>query len=375
MRNFTLGRIWDIPIRLNVSLLVFLPILAWLLGSGAQIGVYTDTINAIWPGSLDPATFQVGARSWTIGIVGAIGLFVSVAIHELGHSWTAMRYGIKTESITLWLLGGLASFETMPKEWTREFWIALAGPVTSVLLAGVFAGALQVVPASLPLVVFTFGFLAILNVVLAAFNLLPAFPMDGGRVLRALLARTRSYASATRIAARVGSAFALLFVLLGVFSFQIIMILVGLFIYTAATSESRTVMLEDLLEGITVRSLATRDESVSVDDTADALLDRLLAERRTDLLVRDGDTVVGVVTASALRAVDPADYHTTTVDDLVTRDLPRLDADLGAFPALVELNRANSEVALVEDGGETVGAISRSDFGAAMELRRGTRPA
>jgi len=375
VRNLTIGRIWDIPIRLNVSLLVFLPILAWLLGSGTQIGLYAGMINGIWPGSLDPATFQVGARSWTIGVLGALGLFVSVGIHELGHSWAALRYGIKTESITLWLLGGLASFEEMPKEWQREFWIALAGPATSLLLAGAFAAALQVTPASLPIVVFTLGLLAIVNVVLAVFNMLPAFPMDGGRVLRALLARTRSYASATRIAARVGSAFALLFVLLGVFSVQIIMILVGLFIYTAATSESRTVMLEDLLEGITVRSLATTDASVDVDDTADALLDRLLAERRTDVLVRDGGTIVGVVTASALRDVDAGDYATTTVDDLVTRDLPRLDADLGAFPALIAMNQARSEVALVEERGDVVGAISRSDFSAAMELRRGSRPA
>ncbi len=375
MRNLTIGRIWGIPIRLNISLLVFLPILAWLLGSGAQIGVYTDTINAIWPGSLDPATFQVGARSWTIGILGAIGLFVSVAIHELGHSWAARRYGIEVESITLWLLGGLASFAAIPKEWEKEFWIALAGPVTSVLLAGVFAGMLQLAPASLPVVVFTLGFLAVINIILAVFNMLPAFPMDGGRVLRALLARNRPYGSATRIAARIGSIFAMLFVVLGVLLFEIIMVLVGLFIYVAATGESRTVMLEELLEGITVRSLATADASVDVSDNAQTLLDRLLAERRTDLLVRDGEEIVGVVTAGALRSVQPADYATTRVEDLVTRDLPRLDADLGAFPALVAMNESRAEVALVEERGNVVGAISRSDFAAAMELRRGTAPA
>jgi Zn-dependent protease len=375
MRNLTIGRIWGIPIRLNISLLVFLPILAWLLGSGTQIGVYADTINALWPGSLDSETFQVGARSWTIGILGALGLFVSVAIHELGHSWAARRYGIEVKSITLWLLGGLASFAEMPKEWQREFWIALAGPVTSVLLAGVFAGLLQLAPASLPVVVFTLGFLAIVNVVLAIFNMLPAFPMDGGRVLRALLARNRPYGSATRIAARVGSIFAMLFVVLGVLLFEIIMILVGLFIYVAATGESRTVMLEELLEGISVRSLATADAAVDVSDSAQTLLDRLLAERRTDLLVRDGDEVVGVVTASSLRAVDPADYATTRVEDLVTRDLPRLDADLGAFPAIVAMNESRAAVALVEEQGRVVGAISRSDFAAAMELRRGTSPA
>lgn len=372
MRNLTLGSVWGIPIRLNVSLIVFLPILAWLLGSGEQIDVYVGLINGLWPGSLDPTTFQVGARSWTIGILGAAGLFVSVAVHELGHAWAAMRYGIRTESITLWLLGGLASLESMPKEWNRELWIALAGPATSLLLAGLFAVSLQVVPAGAPVVIFTLGFLAIINVVLAVFNLLPAFPMDGGRILRALLARNRPYASATRLAARVGTIFALLFVVMGALSFQIVLLLVGLFIYVAATSESRTVLTEELLDGLTVRDLATTDPSVDVDDPASELLDRLLAARRTDLLVRDGETIVGVVSAGALRQLAPADFETTTVSDLVTTELPRLDADLGAFEALVAMNQAQGDVALVEEAGRVIGAISEEDFAAALALQRGT---
>ena len=373
MRNLTLGSVWGIPIRLNISLIVFLPILAWLLGSGEQIGVYVGVINGLWPGSLDPATFQVGARSWTIGVLGAAGLFVSVAVHELGHAWAALRYGIRTESITLWLLGGLASLESMPKEWNRELWIALAGPATSLLLAGLFALSLQAVPAGAPVVIFTLGFLASINVVLAGFNLLPAFPMDGGRVLRALLARNRPYASATRLAARVGTIFALLFVVMGVLSFQIVLLLVGLFIYVAATSESRTVLTEELLEGLTVRSLATTEPSVDVDEPASQLLDRLLAARRTDLLVRDGETIVGVVRAGALRQLAPAEFETTPVSALVATDLPRLDADLGAFEALVAMNQAGGDVALVEEGGRVVGAISAADFAAALALQRGTR--
>ena len=373
MRNLTIGSVWGIPIRLNVSLLVFLPLLAWLLGSGEQIGAYVGVINALWPGTLDPAAFETGARSWTIGVLGAVGLFVSVAIPELGHSYVARRYGIQVESITLWILGGLASFQSIPKEWNREFWIAIAGPATSVLLGGLFAAALQVAPAGAPVLVFTLGFLAVLNVILAVFNLLPAFPMDGGRILRALLARNRPYASATRLAARVGTIFALLFIVVGVLSFDFIILLVGLFIYTAATSESRTVILEELLEGLTVRTLASTDPGADVSDSAADLMDQLLRARRTDLLVRDGDAVVGVVTASSLRSLSPDEYASATVGDLVTTDLPRLDADLGAFEALVALNQAKSDVALVEEDGRLVGAISGADFSAALDLQRGTK--
>ncbi len=373
MRNLTIGRIWDIPIRLNISLIVFLPILAYLLGSGAQIDLYVDLINDLWPGSLDPDTFQVGARSWTIGILGAIGLFASVAVHELGHAYAAMRYGVKTESITLWILGGLASFESIPKEWNRELVIALAGPAASILVAVVCGVALQLTPAGLPVVVFTLGFLAVLNVVLTVFNLLPAFPMDGGRVLRALLARNRPYASATRIAARVGTIFAFVFIALGVLAFQIILLLVGLFIYFAATGESRTVVLEELLEGLTVGNLATSEAAVDVDDSAADLMDRLLRARRSDLLVTDGGDVVGVVTASSLRSVDPADYAATRVGDLATTDLPRLDSGQGAFEALIALNQARSDVALVESGGRLIGAISQADFAAALDLQRGAK--
>lgn len=373
MRNLTIGRIWGIPIRLNISLLIFLPILAYLLGSGAQIDVYVGVINNLWPASLDPDTFQVGARSWTIGILGAIGLFVSIALHELGHAYAGLRYGIKTESITLWILGGLASFESLPKEWNRELVIALAGPATSVLVAVVCGLALQLTPASLPVVVFTLGFLAILNLVLTVFNLLPAFPMDGGRVLRALLARNRPYATATRIAARVGTLFAFVFIALGVLGFQIILLLVGLFIYFAATGESRTVVLEELLEGLTVRNLATSDAAVDADDSAADLMDRLLRARRSDLLVTDGGDIVGIVTASSLRSVDPADYAMTRVGELATTDLPRVDSGESAFDALIALNQARSDVALVEEDGRLIGAISQADFAVALDLQRGAK--
>jgi Zn-dependent protease/CBS domain-containing protein len=373
MRNYTIGRVWGIPIRINVSMLVFLPILAYLIGSGEQISVYADLIETLAPVTLDRVA--LADQRWVVGILAAVGLFASVGVHELGHSWAAMRYGIHTESITLWILGGLASLTEMPKESDREFWIAIAGPITSLLLAGVCLAALTALPGAGTAFVFVVGWLAVTNVVLAVFNLLPAFPMDGGRILRAVLASRLSYAQATRVAARIGTLFAVLFAVVGVLAFSPILLLLAFFIYGAATSESRMVILSELLDDLTVGDLVTDTEPVTNDTTLADLFPRLLAARRTDLPVVDASgTVVGAVTATAMRTVDADDYETTRIEDLVTTDAPRLDADLGAFDALVELSKAGVDVALVERDGELVGIVSRSDFAAAMDLRRGSQP-
>lgn len=373
MRSYTIGSVWDIPIRVNVSLLVFLPILAYLIGSGEQIAVYAGLIETLAPVTLDPA--ELAGQRWLVGALAALGLFVSVGIHELGHSWAAMRYGIRTESITLWILGGLASLSEMPKEWTREFSIAIAGPITSFLVAGVCLLGVTAVPSSAPVLVFVVGWLAVTNVILAVFNLVPAFPMDGGRILRATLASRLSYTNATRVAARIGTIFAVLFAVVGVFAFSPILLLLAFFIYGAATSESKMVVLSELLDDLSVGDLLVETDPVDGDATLGDLFPRMLAARRTDLPVVDASgTVVGVVTARAMQAVDTADYETTRVDSLLTTDVPRLDAETGAFDALVELSQADSDVALVERDGRVVGIVSQSDFSAALDLRRGKQP-
>jgi Zn-dependent protease len=220
MRSYTVASVWGIPIRVNVSLIVFLPILAWIIGSGTQIETYASLVDALSPTTVDVSVLTGGSNPWLIGVAAAVGLFVSVALHELGHAWAARRYGIGTRDITLWLLGGIASLERMPREWNQELWIALAGPATSVATAVGCYAVLLVLPASTPVTVFVFGWLVVMNLVLTVYNLLPAFPMDGGQVLRALLARSRSYESATRTAARLGTGFAVLVAVVGVVTLE-----------------------------------------------------------------------------------------------------------------------------------------------------------
>ena len=370
MRGYNVARIWGIPIRVHVSLLVILPVLAYLIGSGGQIDVYAGIIEGLTGRPLDLSTLRAGATPWLIGSVAAIGLFVSVALHELGHSWMAIRYGLEVESITLWILGGLANLGSIPREWKKEFWIAVAGPVVSIAL-GVGCYLVLRLPVDFgEVATFVVGWLAVTNLTLAAFNMLPAFPMDGGRVLRALLARNRPYGKATRTAARVGSLFAVLFAVVGVISFSPMLLLLALFIYGAASSESRMVALSELLDGVTVGELASgTDATIDADATIDELVSRMFADRRTEFVVTDGGTVVGVVSADDFRALSTEERASTTVDSLVERDLPHLDAHLAAFDALVELDRMGANEAIVEDAhGSRV--ITRSDFAAAMEMRR-----
>nr|WP_254282973.1 site-2 protease family protein [Halomicroarcula limicola] len=350
--------------------MVFLPVLAWLIGSGAQIELYAGIVGGLVGTELDLARLQAGTTPWLVGTLAAVGLFVSVTLHELGHAWAAMRYDLEVESITLWILGGLASFKQMPREWNREFWIAVAGPITSILVGVVCYAGLFALPTSATVSLFVVGWLSVTNLVLAGFNMLPAFPMDGGRVLRALLARNRPYASATRIAARIGTFFAVLFAVFGVLSFSPILLLLALFIYAAATGESRTVALSDLLEGLTVGDVArpsalTIDAAASVED----LVDRMFADRSTEFTVTRGGEVVGVVTVADFRALSQAERAADTVGDLMETDLPRLDADMSAFDALVELDTARASAALVE-GPDGVHVVSREDFSSAMEMRR-----
>ena len=371
MRSFKITSVWGIPIKIHISLLVVLPIFAWLLGSGQQIELYAGLIEGLTGAPLDVAALTAGSTPWVIGTAAAVGLFASVAVHELGHAWAAMRYDLEVESITLWILGGLANLGSIPREWDKEFWIAVAGPLSSILVGAVCYGALTVIPGSQPVAVFVVGWLAVTNVVLAVFNMLPAFPMDGGRVLRALLARNRPYASATRIAASIGKGFAILFAAGGLLGgFNPMLVLLALFIYGAASSESRTVVLADLLEGLTVADLtAAPDATIDASASVSELVTRMFADRRTEFAVEDGGDVVGVITSDDFRAVPPEEQDTTTVAELMASDLPTFDGGMAAFDALVELDQSRASEAFVTtpDG---VRVVSRRDFASALEMRK-----
>lgn len=218
-------------------------------------------------------------------------------LHELGHSLLALHYGIEIDSITLWIFGGISRFREISEQCQHELVVAVAGPIVSVVLGGVCFGLFQVVPQSLDSARFILGYLAVLNAALAAFNMLPGFPMDGGRVLRAFLDRTRSYARATQITASVGKVVAVLLGLLGLLGFNLIGI--AFFIYIGASSEATQTVLKSAISNWTVRDIMTpvsEIDAVSPDMTVDDLLEQMLSQQHVCYPVMDGDGLIGIVT-------------------------------------------------------------------------------
>lgn len=374
MRSYTITTVWGIPIKINTSLVIFLPILAWLIGSGQRIELYANLISGFAPTTLNVNGLQSGLTPWIIGVTVSIGLFISVAIHELGHSWVARRYGIHIESITLWIFGGVAGMESIPREWHKEFWIAVAGPITSVLLAGVFYLLLQVIPPVSSIVLFNVGSLAIVNLTLAAFNLLPAFPMDGGRIFRALLSRSRSYVQATKIAARIGGLFALLMAIVGVVTFSVTLILVALFVYVAATTESKMVIYSDLLRGIRVSDIMSRDgATIPVAASIEEVRDRMIKEGTTSYPVTDtAGEIVGVVRLEDLKDMEVASE--TRVGDIMTTEIETISAEADASEILAQFGRGQDDRLFVEVGGEVAGVITRDDLMTTLNILQGSEP-
>jgi uncharacterized protein YegP (UPF0339 family)/Zn-dependent protease len=374
MRNFHVGTITDIPIRLNVTLLVFLPVLAWLISRPGQLAIYAGFVERISPHTFDLATLQAGNTPILIGITAALGLFVGVLLHELGHAWTARRYDITITSITLWIFGGMAHMQDLPEDWNVEFYVALAGPAMSILVGAVCYALLFVLP-TVPVLVFVVGWLAVINVTLAVFNMLPAFPMDGGRVLRALLARSRPYAEATQIAATIGKGMAILLAIFAVLAFAPLMLLIAMFVYIAASSESRTTVLRELLRGMTARELMSTDvRTVTPEATVDEFLERVMTERTMAYPVMDKGTVTGLVTLDAVRNVPEAKRSSTTVADVMGPAPPTVGPDDTAFEALQALSSSKGDRVLVTEEGRFVGQITNADLVTAIEVLQGLGP-
>ncbi|MFQ3475316.1 CBS domain-containing protein [Halonotius sp. F2-221B] len=371
MRGLRLGRVFGIPVQLNWTFLLILPIFAWIIGS--DIDRLADLINTVLGGNLAVETLTAGITPWLLGIAAAIGLFGGVLLHEFGHSLVAMRYDVEIESITLWLLGGVASFKQIPEAWQQEFNIAIAGPLVSVVVGGLSYLAFLVVPGGLDPVRFVLGYLAVMNVGLALFNMLPGFPMDGGRVLRALLARNRPHARATQLASEVGKTFAFALGLLGLFAFSPLLILLAFFIYIAASGEAQQSTLKAAFEGVTVGDIMTPGEELLVVDpetTITDLLNRMLTERHTGYPVVDSrGELIGMVTLDHARSVKDVERDAYTVDDVMERDITAIAPTADAFTALQAMQEHGVGRLPVVDESETlIGIVSKTDLMTAFNI-------
>ncbi|QCC46725.1 CBS domain-containing protein [Halobellus limi] len=375
MRGIRIGSAFGIPIKLDLTFLIVLPLFAWLIG--ADVGQLAVVVNDLFGSAIDAGPLTTGSMQWVLGAAAAIGLFVCVLLHEFGHSLVAMRFGYEIDSITLWLFGGVASFAEMPEDWKQELWIAIAGPIVSVALGVLSYLVFLVLPTSLDPVKFVVGYLALTNVVLAVFNMLPGFPMDGGRVLRALLARTRPHARATQIAAEVGKVFAFLLAIFGLFT-NLFLIALAFFIYIGASSEAQQTVMKAAFQDVTVKDVMTPREDLDVvsENTSVAeLLERMFTERHTGYPVMQNGRLVGMVTLDDARTVKEVERDAYRVGDVMSNELTTISPDADAMTAIEEMQRNDvGRLPVVDDAGEVVGLISRSDLVTAFNIiqSRGT---
>jgi stage IV sporulation protein FB len=297
-------RVAGIQLRIHVT---FVLLIAWL-----AFGYYA----------------QGGSPAAAEGVIFVLLLFLCVVLHEFGHALAAKAFGINTPDITLLPIGGVARLERMPEEPKQELLIAVAGPAVNVVIAlGLFvAGGSFINPFINPAAPERVGLvsqLLIINVLLVAFNLLPAFPMDGGRVLRALLATRMSYARATQIAATVGQGFAFIFGFIGLI-WNPFLIFIALFVYIGASQEAALAQMKDVSRRFPVSSAMVREfRTLPENATLEEAVDALLATSQHDFpVVDETGNVAGVLTRhdliAALRKNDPA----LRVGDVMRRDIP-----------------------------------------------------
>lgn len=350
MASLTVGRVRGIPVRLHVTFLLLLPVFAWLMArayfsEGAQEG---------WPGT----------SAWIWGSLLALGLFGSVLLHELSHSLMALRERIGVDHITLLPIGGVSAFSEMPRDPGTEFRVTIVGPLTNFVLAAPLLAAwwLGVVPASpegLPRFVMLLGSL---NLFVGAFNLLvPAFPMDGGRILRAVLALRVGRMRATRIAAFVGRSLAVLMGLAGLVFGAWLLVLVAIFVYIGAGSEEQATRLTESLGAFRVGDIMTRDVDVaSPGETAHVAQERMLRTKRLVLPVVDDGRAVGLLTLDAVARVQEAERYAVLVGDLMQREFPTLRPDEEAAEAGLRLAHGGAAL-VVEPDGRLAGILTASD--------------
>ena len=366
--NFTIGRFGGIEVRLNWSLLAIFALIVWSL---------TDGVFPSQNPGLSHGTYLA------MGIVAALLFLASILLHELGHSWVARREGIEVDSITLWLFGGVSQFKGRFTSPGAEFRVAVSGPLVSIALGVLFVLiALAHPPSAVDGVAAWLGYI---NLILAVFNLLPASPLDGGRVLHAALWRARGdFAWATRVASEIGQGFGYLFIALGLamFIFQgsfsgAWLAFIGWYLLQGARAEARYVATEQALGGLRVRDLMVRDPvTVDADSTIGRFMDNVAwSHRFTTYPVLDGGRPVGLLAFASVAAIPRAEWDTRRVRDTMIslEEVPQLTEDEPAVDALTELSAPRANRALVVDDGHLAGLLSITDVARALEV--GRRPA
>jgi PDZ domain-containing secreted protein/Zn-dependent protease/CBS domain-containing protein len=366
-RSFTLLRVRGIPIGMNWSWFFVFAFIVWTL---------TDVFSRTY-GNLSRSTY------WAMAITASVLFVTSLVLHELGHAFRALREGMEIEGITLWLFGGVARFKGMFPSAGAEFRIAIAGPLVSAVLVVVFLAltrALDAMGVSVGVVGVT-DYLARINGILLGFNMIPALPLDGGRVLRSYLwYRQGNFASATLDAARIARMLAGALIAFGVFGFisgaslgGLWIAFIGWFLLQAAQAEASFAQFSQALRGVTVRRLMTPNpEFVGPDLTIASFIDEVAHARgHSTYPVIEYGRLVGLVSLRLAARVPLEERSTRRIADVMVpaTETPRVGPDAGVFDVLPAL-QAGPGRAIVEEDGRVVGILSGSDIARAIELEQ-----
>lgn len=350
----------------------------WKFGTFAGIDVYIHATFLLLIGWVG-LSHWLENQSWLEVLSGVgfiVALFVCVLLHEYGHALTARKFGIKTRDITLYPIGGVARLERMPEKPIEELWVALMGPAVNVVIAiGLFAALFltgNLVPLS-ELGVASGNFferLLVVNVSLVLFNLIPAFPMDGGRVLRALLAMRMDYVRATQIAASIGQGMAFLFGFIGLFS-NPFLLFIAFFVYIGASQEASAVQMKNVISGIPVgRAMLTDYKSLSPRDPLERMSQLILAGTQHDFpVIDDAERVVGVVTRDDFLAALTRHGQSIAISAVMRSSPPEVDSYDMVEIALTRIQESGFPTLPVTHSGRLVGIITAENIAEYLMIR------
>ncbi|NJD53853.1 MAG: CBS domain-containing protein [Candidatus Methanoperedens sp.] len=358
--SIQLGKIMGIPIKLHITFLLILPFFAWNF--------------AVNPSPFGFRDQEVPLR-YVLSLAAAVFLFVCVLLHELGHSYIAKKHGTNIQSITLFLFGGVSSMEEIPRDPKTELKMALAGPGVSFLIGFIliiidlifkpsgesFVDYYFLKPLNDPYLRLVW-MIAIINIMLGIFNLLPAFPMDGGRVLRAWLAQRMSYITATREAAGIGKMFAIIMGILGLF-YNFWFMLIAFFIYIGASEEEKSTEINLVLEGVKVKDIMSKEvRTVTSGMSIEELVEYIFRFKHMGYPVVDDGQLKGIVTFTDVQKVPREERKAVKVSQVMTKNIISLQEDDDAVNALKLMSMNNIGRIIVKKGDKISGIVSRTDL-------------
>lgn len=349
--SFKIGHAFGIELRVHVT---FFLIVAW--------------VAYIWGVELGH-----GASGYFYGALLISLLFACVVIHELCHSRMAQHYGAEVASITLLPIGGVSMLKSMPEDPRKELWVSLVGPASNLVIAALLAVVLAVLPGKTPVdtpeqvtdiitgvsLQGLITYLLLINILLAVFNLMPAFPLDGGRVLRSLLAQKMSYAKATRVAVAAGQFFALFLGIMGLLLQAWLWILIAVFIYLGAEQEGAGAQLKSVLSGLKVRqAVAANVRALAPADRLSDAVDLVLHGYQEDFPVLEEGRLVGVLTRANLLTGLHRRGPETLVGEVMETNYPVVDADAPFAEVYEKISESGVKAVPVLDNGRLLGMVT-----------------